>query len=272
MKVYLIIKNGDRYMKTESGVIISKDSPAKGIYDLWVSCPAIAAVAKPGQFVDIRCEGYTLRRPISICKIDRDKAIRLVFVVKGGGTEWLAARREGETLDLLGPLGNGFDVSAPGSAVFVGGGIGVPPMLEAADATIKNGGKATVILGFRSADAVILTEDFKNCGCEVRLATDDGSAGHHGFVTGLLKERLLESPCSAVYACGPRPMLKAVAELSEKMGASTGIPCFVSMEERMACGVGACLGCACKVKENGREHYQHVCKNGPVFDSRKVVW
>lgn len=234
-------------------------------FDLWVEAPKIAAEARPGQFVAVKCEGFTLRRPISLCEIDRAGLIRLVYEVRGDGTEWLSRQVEGESIDVLGPLGNGFELeNTDRPVVFVGGGIGVPPLLAASR---PFGGNADAILGFRSADAVILEDDFAQ-NCAVTLCTDDGSAGRKGLVADPLRERLEISPCAAVYACGPRPMLKAVAELCRKMG----VPCFVSMEERMACGVGACLSCACKVKRGGKEQYAHVCKNGPVFDAEVIVW
>ena len=148
----------------------------------------------------------------------------------------------------------------------MGGGIGVPPLLGA---SAPYGENATVLLGFRNMRAIILSDEFEANGADVRIATDDGSYGHHGFVTQLLAQRLDEAPCDVIYACGPTPMLKLVAAEAEQRG----IRCMVSLEERMGCGVGACLVCACKTKrEDGSETYRHVCKNGPVFDSREVVW
>ena len=246
--------------------IVCKKEIAPGIHDLWVEYPDTAPV-KPGQFVGIKCEGFTLRRPISICEIDRENGrLRLVFEVRGEGTAELAQKKTGESLDLLAPLGNGFNLGDRArSAVFVGGGIGVPPLLEAAKGF---GAHADVILGFRSAAAAILAEDFQKNGNRVAIATEDGSLGEKGFVTPLLVRRLEVSPCGVLFACGPKPMLKAVAQEAGKRD----IPCFVSMEERMACGVGACLSCACKMKMDGREIYAHVCKNGPVFDAKRIVW
>lgn len=246
--------------------ILSKKTIAPGIFDVWVAYPD-AAKAKPGQFVNIRCEGFTLRRPISICELDAQVGrMRLVFEVRGAGTQWLAKREPGDTLDLLAPLGNGFSLSPAGKrVVFVGGGIGMPPLLGAAKIF---GGNADVILGFRSATAAILKGDFEANGNRVTLVTEDGTAGERGLVTAPLARRLIAEPCDAVYACGPKPMLRAVAQEAEKHGVS----CYVSMEERMGCGVGACLSCACKVNVDGREQYAHVCKNGPVFDAKKIVW
>jgi dihydroorotate dehydrogenase electron transfer subunit len=252
--------------------VLTKNSLAKGIYEITIACPDMAAQAAPGQFVHIRCGGATLRRPISICGLDKAAGtMRLVFEERGEGTRWLARVGPGQALDVLGPLGNGFDFARlTGPAVFVGGGIGTPPLLGAAEAYLAAapGNAACAILGFRSADAVILGRDFEAAGVPVRLATDDGTAGRRGLVTELLRERLAEGRPAAVFACGPRPMLRGVASLAREAGA----PCFVSMEERMACGVGACLGCAIKVVAQGREQYRHVCKDGPVFDAESVVW
>lgn len=254
-------------MTVDDCVIISKKNIAKGIFDLCVKSPKIAEEAKPGQFISVKCDGFTLRRPISICDIDKEKGwIRLVFEIRGEGTEWLAGKNAGECINILGPLGNFFMLGKPDRpVVFVGGGIGVPPLLCAAK---HFGPNATVILGFRSAGAVILKDDFESLGADVTVCTDDGTAGIRGNVTGPLEKRLDSGECAVVFVCGPRPMLKAVAASCEKRN----IKCFVSMEERMACGVGACLSCACKVKYGGAEKYFHVCKNGPVFDAKMIVW
>lgn len=254
-------------MTVEDCIISAKKNIAKGIFDIWVKCPKIAETAKSGQFVDVKCSGFTLRRPISICETDSGRGmIRLVFEVRGNGTDWLAGKNAGDCIDLLGPLGNGFMLGKTDRpAVFVGGGIGVPPLLSAAKPFGEN---AAAILGFRSAGAVILKEDFERLGASVTVCTDDGTAGRHGTVTVPLEERLDAGECAVVFACGPKPMLKAAAMSCEKRN----IKCFVSMEERMACGVGACLSCACKVKYEGGEKYFHVCKNGPVFDAKTIVW
>lgn len=184
-----------------------------------------------------RVPGFTLRRPISICEVDREQgSIRILFDVRGEGTRVMAQMKEGDLIDVMGPLGNGFALLEPQKkAVVVGGGIGVPPMLQTAK---HYGSNATAILGFRDKDKIVLTEDFERSGIRVMLATDDGSAGHHGLVTDLLKVRLEEEKPDIVYACGPKVMLKFVA----RMCAEYNVRCQVSLEERMACGVGACLG------------------------------
>lgn len=246
--------------------ILCKREIAKGAFDMTILCPAIAAMAVPGQFVHVKAEGFTLRRPISICAIDAEKGtIRIVFEVRGKGTAEIAANAEGGMLDIMAPLGNGFtllDKSA--KAVLVGGGIGTPPMVDLAQ---HYGANATAIVGFRSAAHCILTADFEQAGAPCILCTDDGSAGLHGLVTVPLRERLAAGNTDIVYACGPTPMLKAVAALAKEFD----VRCQLSLEERMGCGVGACLVCACKTVRHGEENYEHVCKNGPVFESSEVV-
>ncbi len=243
--------------------ILNKKQLTNDIFDVTVKADELAQIAKPGQFAHIYVPGKTLRRPISICEIDRAAGtLRFVFQIRGEGTEQLAQIQEGETLDLIAPLGNGFSLgNLNRRAVFVGGGIGVPPLLEAAKAFGKN---ATVIAGFRNKDSIILKEDFEKNGNQVMIVTDDGSFGHHGLVTDCMKDLDFD----VIFACGPTPMLKAVC----KIAAERAVPCQISLEERMACGVGACLGCACKLKKDGREFYGHVCKDGPVFDYESVVW
>ena len=239
----------------------------EGLYQLVLDAPQIAAAAQCGQFVHIACgEGNLLRRPISICEAGEGR-LRIVFQVKGEGTRWLADRKEGDTLDVLGPLGHGFDTAALGARpVLVGGGIGVPPMLQAAKCAKSAGAAPRAVLGFRNKGAVILEEDFRAV-CETFVTTDDGSYARHGFVTDVLQE--LTADATGVAACGPKPMLKAIAAIAKQ----AGLPCQVSMEERMGCGIGACLVCACALKaENGETRYGHVCKDGPVFNAEEVEW
>ena len=239
----------------------------EGLYQLVLNAPQIAAAAQCGQFVHIACgEGNLLRRPISICEAGEGR-LRIVFQVKGEGTRWLADRKEGDTLDVLGPLGHGFDTAALGARpVLIGGGIGVPPMLQTVKCAKAAGAAPRAILGFRNQGAVILEEDFRAV-CETFVTTDDGSYARHGFVTDVLKE--LVADATGVAACGPKPMLRAIAAIAKQ----AGLPCQVSMEERMGCGIGACLVCACALKaENGETRYGHVCKDGPVFNAEEVEW
>lgn len=244
--------------------IVEKKRLTSDIYDFTVAAGKFAQMAKPGQFAHIYVPGKTLRRPISICEINRTtETLRFVFQIRGEGTEQLAYMQPGDTLDILAPLGSGFELGDTSrKAVFVGGGIGVPPLLEAAKVFGEN---ATVLVGFRNQQSAILLADFARNGNRVFLATDDGSAGYHGLVT----DCMWNFEFDVVFACGPLPMLKAVSRVAQERG----VPCQVSLEERMACGIGACLGCAVKLRrENGEEYYGHVCKDGPVFDYQKVVW
>ena len=185
---------------------------------------------------------------------------------KGSGTDALANVRVSENLDILGPLGHGFTILPDAKhVVVVGGGIGNPPMLSLAQIY---GARATAICGFRSANIVTLQDAFHASGAETILCTDDGTAGRHALVTEPLKEQLSGGGVDMVYACGPRPMLKFVAAAAKEYG----VRCEVSMEERMGCGIGACLVCACQLEKEGKSVMGHVCKDGPVFPAEEVVW
>ncbi|MDE6539960.1 MAG: dihydroorotate dehydrogenase electron transfer subunit, partial [Ruminococcus sp.] len=225
----------------------------------------VAGIATAGQFVHIRTGNFTLRRPVSICGIDSEKGtLRIVFEVRGEGTAEISRLNQGDVIDMLAPLGHGFTINPEfKKVILIGGGIGTPPMLPLAEIY---GTKATVITGFRSADAVILQEDFKKTGAETILCTDDGTTGIHGFVTTPFSEII--TGAEAVYACGPMPMLKNIAGICKE----NNIFCEISLEERMACGIGACLGCACRTVRNDEEYFAHVCKDGPVFNAEEVLW
>ena len=224
----------------------------------------VAAVSLPGQFLHIACgEHLLLRRPISICDAQGD-IVKLVFEIRGEGTKWLAERQAGEELDVLGPLGHGFDVTGE-HILLVGGGIGVPPMFYAAK---KAAGRKSAILGFRSVARLMMREAFQAICETVDITTDDGSFGEHAFVSEPLRRRLEAGGYDAVLACGPKAMLRSVFEQCKAFG----VPCQVSLEERMGCGIGACLVCACKTQVNREEMMRHVCKDGPVFRAEEVVW
>ncbi len=247
--------------------IMHKQALNRDVYSMIMHCPEIAELAQPGQFVHILPKGFSLRRPISIAGIDRKNGtLRIVFVIKGKGTQAIANLNTGDYIDVIAPLGHGFTLMPEAAhVVLVGGGIGVPPMLPLAD-YYKD--KATVISGFRSFPQVILQEDIEASGARAICCTEDGSAGAiKGFVTTPL-EQLLSEGADAVFACGSLPMLKAVTDVCMR----NHTYCEISMEERMACGVGACLGCACKIKKEGQEQFLHVCKNGPVFNAEEVCW
>ena len=237
------------------------------VYDFTLSCKEITDIAIAGQFVHIAVDGFSLRRPISICEINREKGwLRIVFEVRGKGTEALSKLCEGDLMDVIGPLGKGFDLLKPGKkCIAIGGGIGTPPMLEVAK---HYGADCTVISGFRTGSIAILQEDFADTGAKTILCTDDGSAGRKGFVTEALEECLNSEKPDIICACGPMPMLKAIVELAKNAGIRTQ----VSLEQRMACGVGACLVCACRCVKDGEEFMAHVCKDGPVFEAEEVVF
>ena len=252
----------------EACTVISQECIGKDIYSMWIQTKTIAGNAKPGQFVSVYTQDGSklLPRPISLCEIDKENnALRLVYRVTGKntGTEGFSRLTKGAQLYILGPLGNGFPLEeAEGKRVFLmGGGIGVPPMLE----TMKQlNAEKTAILGYR--DQLFLNEEFEKNGA-VYIATEDGSAGTKGNVMDAICENGLEA--DVIFACGPKPMLRAIkAYALEK-----GIPCWISMEERMACGIGACLGCVCQsseVDEHSHVHNKRVCKYGPVFRCQEV--
>ena len=250
----------------EKCIVISQDCIAKDIYSLWLKTDKIAAQARPGQFVSVYCNdgGHLLPRPISLCEIDqKEGTLRLVYRVVGKGTEMFAALKSGDSVDVLGPLGNGFPMEeAEGKRVFlIGGGIGVPPMLETAK-QLK--GEPVLVMGYR--DELFLTDEMKKAG-ELVIATEDGSAGTKGNVLDAIRENDLKA--DMIFACGPKPMLRAL----KAYGLENNIPCYVSMEERMACGVGACLGCVCQsteVDDHSQVKNKRVCKDGPVFLSTEV--
>ena len=247
--------------------IISKEILGKNLFSYVIQCPDLASIAKPGQFVHILPNGKTLRRPISICEIHPEQGtIRIVFEAKGEGTVQLACFNTGDCMDILGPLGNGFTILPKDKKIIlIGGGIGTPPMVALAQHYKKN---ATVISGFRSAGLVMLQQDFSDAGAHTILCTDNGTAGQHAMVTEPLKECLSQYTPDLICACGPIPMLKAIAAIANEKN----IACEVSLEERMGCGIGACLVCACKLNRNGQEVAAHVCKDGPVFSSKEVIW
>lgn len=247
----------------ETAIIIRQEEIADGIYSMWLRTDEIAANAKAGQFISVYCnEGSRLLpRPISICEIDKtDGAVRLVYRVAGKGTAEFSAMRTGMQLKVVGPLGNGFPVKSK-KAFLIGGGIGIPPMLELAKSLDC---EKQIVLGFR--DELFLMEEFQKQG-KLYVATEDGSAGTEGNVLDAIRENGLTA--DIIYACGPAPMLRALKEYAAK----NRIECWISMEERMACGIGACLACVCK-SQNKDAHTnvknKRVCKEGPVFRAEEV--
>ena len=224
-----------------------------------------SAITAPGQFVNIQLPGKFLRRPISICNWTKDALLLLVRVV-GEGTHDLVRCVPGTELDVLSGLGNGFDLAKGGAhPILLGGGIGIAPLYGLAQRMLEAGIAPTVGLGFRSGGDAFYLEEFGKLGCRLMVATEDGSLGTKGFVTDLARH---VPECGYAFVCGPTPMLKAVAEVAKEYG----VRCQVSLEERMGCGIGACLVCACKIAAEKGEAMKHVCKDGPVFEAETVIF
>ncbi len=242
---------------------------AEGIYSMWLLAPEIAEEAVPGQFISLYCKetDHLLPRPISLCEIDGEQGtLRLVFRVVGAGTEEFSKMNPGDEVRILGPLGNGFPLAecdGEKRAILIGGGIGIPPLLELARQLDE---KTTVVVGYRNADTFLL-EELREAADRVVIATEDGSLGVKGNVIDAILAEGVQG--DVVYSCGPLPMLRGVKEWSCK----NGVPAWISMEERMACGVGACLACVCKsteVDSHSNVHNKRICKDGPVFLATEI--
>ena len=216
-----------------------------------------SSITAPGQFINIKLDGFYLRRPISICDYD-DKSITIIYKVVGEGTEVMSKMNSGEKLDVLCGLGNGFDTSKSlDKPVLIGGGVGVPPMYNLCKKLIAEGKRVTVILGFNKKDEIFYEDNFKKLGADVKVTTVDGSYGINGFVTDALKD----TDYSYFYTCGPMPMFKAIENTATTSGQ-------YSFEERMGCGFGACMGCSCKTKYGNKR----ICKDGPVLTREEIIW
>ncbi|MCQ2539303.1 MAG: dihydroorotate dehydrogenase electron transfer subunit [Acetatifactor sp.] len=250
----------------QTATVLSQVEIAPAIFDMWIET-SLAAQAKPGQFIAVfpKDRSTLLPRPISICEVKEDKtALRIVYRVAGQGTKEFSGYTAGDSIAILGTLGNGFPYEeAAGKKVFLmGGGIGVPPILELAKQMQAD---KKVVVGYRDSKT-FLKEDFEKY-ADVVIATEDGSVGTKGNVMDAIRENGLEA--DMIYACGPMPMLRAI----KAYAAEKGIKAYISLEEHMACGVGACLGCVVKTKEV--DHHSHVnnariCTDGPVFDAEAV--
>ena len=254
--------------RKENAVVISQEMLADGIFSMWLRTEA-AQTAVPGQFISMYTNDGTklLPRPISICEIDKENsALRVVYRVTGEntGTKLFSEAKAGDTIPVIGPLGNGFPLEkAEGKKAFLmGGGIGVPPILELAK---QLNCEKQIVMGYRDSNT-FLKEQFEENGA-VYVSTEDGSVGTKGNVMDAIRENGLTA--DIIYACGPTPMLRAIKNYAE----SNGIECYISLEERMACGIGACLACVCKTKEKDHHsnvHNKRICKDGPVFLSTEV--
>ena len=240
----------------------------QGIFTITDNVPLTAAVYKmrlngdtssitaPGQFVNIRLDGFYLRRPLSVCDWEKD-SLTLIYKVVGGGTERMSRMTAGEKLDVLTGLGNGYDLSLSGNRpLLLGGGVGVPPLYALAKALIKQGKQVHAVLGFNTAQEVFGAGEFRALGAQVTVTTADGSSGVKGFVTDALP-----ADYTYVYTCGPEPMLKAVYKRTVTGGQ-------YSFEERMGCGFGACMGCSCKTVTG----FKRICKDGPVLQKEEILW
>lgn len=251
--------------ETQICKLVSKTEIAHGIFDFTVESDVISKETQCGQFLHIKCGDKSyLRRPISICDA-QNGTVRFIFEVKGEGTKELSEKEVGDMIDIIGPLGHGFDIKPNHkNPVVIGGGIGVFPLYKL---TKDLGKKATVFLGFRNKDRVVMEKEFEEISNLCITGTDDGSYGYDGYIANAMEGYIKNSPCDVIFACGPLPMLKAVKEIAER----NNIECQLSLEQRMGCGIGACLVCVCETIFEGTNKHMRVCKNGPVFDSKVVT-
>lgn len=256
--------------RKEYALVSQQTCIAPGIYDMWIDT-ALAAEAKPGQFINVYPENRAtlLPRPISICEADpKQKKLRIVYRTAGSGTTEFSGYHSGKKIAILGTLGNGFPTEkAEGKRCFLmGGGIGIPPMLQLAKELKEKGAcDVKIIVGYRDAN-LFLEEDLKKYG-DLFIATEDGSVGSKGNVMDAIRENRLEA--EVIFACGPMPMLRAIKQYAE----ANQMEAYISLEERMACGVGACLGCVCKTThKDAHSHVNNarICTDGPVFDAKEV--
>lgn len=257
-------------MRQTKAAVINRTMLAGDICLLEVNDPVLAAKSQPGQFVQIHCGGginSILRRPLSIHQAGKESAAFL-FQVKGEGTRWLADRSPGSIVDILGPLGRGFKLAAGGSIALVAGGIGLAPLFFLCRRAVRGNLEVTVFIGAKDASRVFLSRELEQAGAKVFITTEDGSMGTKGLVTDTLEEYLNEHRPDGIYTCGPRPMMAEVARL----GTGKGIITEVSLEARMACGLGACRGCVTPVRREGRIAYVNVCSTGPVFSAEEVFF
>lgn len=250
-------------MKKIRAAVVSQKQIGSDVFDMVLQVGEVASLAKPGQFISMYSNDKSklLPRPISICGIDKEQGtLRVVYRAVGEGTKEFSQMVPGDTLDVIGPLGNGFTMKDK-KAILFGGGIGIPPMLELAK---QLDCEKVAVLGYR--DEIFLAEEFEQV-TKVAIASEDGKTGTKGNVLDAVRELGLEG--DIIYACGPTPMLKAIKAYAEEKGMEAQI----SLEERMACGIGACLACVCKSKEvdeHTNVHNKRVCKEGPVFNAQEV--
>jgi len=250
--------------------IVGREKLLDDLIKITAKSEFIAMNSKPGQFINIKCnDGLStiLRRPISIYNVDVDKCLfEFIFQIKGKGTLYLEKLNIGDSIDIIGPLGNRFHIENKNTrAALIGGGIGVFPLYYLAK-NIK--GNLDVYLGYRNKSRVVLEEEFLQLKSNLYLGTDDGSYGYKGFIINLFEEKLNSYKYDIIYTCGPFLLMKKVFEIAAK----NSIKCQVSMEQRMGCGIGACLVCVCKTNINDKVDYKKICKDGPVFWGNEVFW
>ncbi|WP_312046661.1 dihydroorotate dehydrogenase electron transfer subunit [Anaerotignum sp.] len=237
---------------------IIKNEPLSSTVCRMVLTGDTSAITKSGQFINIKIDGFFLRRPISVCDYDH-KTITILYKVVGKGTQALQKMEPTMSLDILTGLGNGYDITKSGNRpLLIGGGVGIPPMYRLAKDLLAEEKKPLVILGFNTKDEAFYIDEFKQLGIEVLVATADGSLGKKGFVTDIVKSL---SNYTYFYTCGPEPMLKALSECTDTSGQ-------LSFEERMGCGFGACMGCSCQTKYGNKR----ICKEGPVLEKEEIIW
>lgn len=251
----------------EIAAVASQERLSDDVFSMWIETKEITAQAAPGQFISVytRDGSKLLPRPISICETDKENGrLRIVYRVVGAGTEEFSSYKPGDAIEILGPLGNGFPLEAGAKgrkALLIGGGIGIPPMLELAKHLEC---EKQMALGYR--DVLFLNEEFLPYG-EVFVATEDGSTGTKGNVLNAIKDHGLKG--DVIFACGPTPMLRAL----KAYAAENHLECYLSLEEKMACGIGACLACVCKspdIDSHSMVHNKRICKDGPVFKAEEV--
>jgi dihydroorotate dehydrogenase electron transfer subunit len=273
-------------MKQLNAKVSENENIGRAFYRMRLESPYLAKTIAPGQFVEIRCSDKyppLLRRPFSVHRILKN-SIEILYEVVGEGTKLLSRKKKGASLDIIGPLGNGFNLKRTTNGerqttILIAGGIGVAPLVALAEELVLSSQfsvlskkRLCVIVGAKTKSRILCEKDFRKSGAKVLIATENGSKGRKGLATDLLKDFLLtthDSRLTTIYACGPAGMLKAVAGIAK----ARHIPCQVSLEERMACGVGVCLGCPVKVRPDITSYgYKMVCKDGPVFDAGEVAW
>jgi dihydroorotate dehydrogenase electron transfer subunit len=261
--------------KMVMGEIVSRKRVAAGHFQMSVFCPHIAHNTIPGQFIQVRVNGSSydplLSRPFAVYKAKGDVA-DILFKVIGKGTSLLAEKCPGDKLQIIGPLGNGFPIDDGFErAMLIAGGMGIAALMSLAESLKKR--EVAALIGASTGDRIVGRNDLIDLGVEVHVATEDGSIGHKGLVSELMEDVILKEKCPIagcrIFACGPVPMLKAISQVAARYNT----PAYVSLEERMACGVGACLGCVCEVvSPDGGIQYKTVCADGPVFDAQEIAW